>query len=196
MSSIPSIVTPIWMSLFRVFADWFSLSCTVLSNAASLFGMSSLNRYPNTYTKSPTHLVRSLRSHSITNFEPFVHAGVVTLVQRGSCSCHHQNVVHLGAECTSLAVEGCVESRCRRCFCLRQLILIPLIHDSEVRSQFERPIRVRHRISVELVWLADHPCADHSDPHALSWRACHALHLPCETFCFLCEYCHRRLLLL
>ena len=26
--------------------------------------------------------------------EPLVHAGIVTLVQRGSCGCHHQNVVH------------------------------------------------------------------------------------------------------
>ena len=72
--------------------------------------------------------------------EPFVHAGIVTLVQRGSCSCHHQNVVHLCAECAFFAPEICVESRCRRCFCLRQLFLIPLIHGSEVRSQFERPI--------------------------------------------------------
>ena len=35
--------------------------------------------------------------------EPFVHTGIVTLVQRGSCSRHHQNVVHLFAEFAFLA---------------------------------------------------------------------------------------------
>ena len=44
-----------------------------------------------------------------------------------------------------------------------------------------RPIRVHHRISVELVLLASHPCVDHSCPHALSWRACHALHFLWES---------------
>ena len=122
------------------------------------------------------------------SLEPFVYAGIVTLVQRGSCSCHHQNVTHLCAECAFLAPEVCVESRCRRCFCLRQLLLIPLIHCSETRSQFERPVRVLHRISVELVWLSNHPCVDYSCLHALSWRARHALHLLCESFSFLCEY--------
>ena len=61
----------------------------------------------------------------------------------------------LCAESAFLAPEVCVESRCQRCFCLRQLLLIPLIHCFEVRSQFERPIRLLHRISVEPVWLSD-----------------------------------------
>ena len=50
----------------------------------------------------------------------------------------HQNVVHLCAECAFFAAEGCVESRCRRCLCRCHLLLIPLVHGSEVRSQFER----------------------------------------------------------
>ena len=45
---------------------------------------------------------------------------------------------------------------------------------SELRSQYERPIHALHRISVELVQLANHPCV-HSCLHAMSWRACHAL---------------------
>ena len=116
--------------------------------------------------------------------EPFVHAGIVTLVQRAFCSCHHQNVVLLCAECAQISPEIRVESRCRRCFCLRQLFLILLVRSPEVCSQFGQPIRVLHRISVELVWLSDHPCVDHSCLHALSWRARLAVHLLCEPFSF------------
>ena len=163
--------------------------------------MSSLSRYP-AHSSGVPHTSSEawvpIPSRTAFRPRPFVHAGIVTLVERGSCSCHHQNVVHLCAECAFFAPEICVESRCRRCFCLRQLFLTPLIHGSEVRSQFERPIRVLHRISVELVWLSDHPCVDHSCLHALSWRARHALHFCCASLSLslLCEYRDRRLLLL
>ena len=123
--------------------------------------MSSRDLYPQ-HVHQESHIPRPKLGlpfhHELPpGLEPFVHAGIVTHVQRGSCSCHHQNVVHLRAECAFFASEICVESRCRRCLCLRQLFLIPLIHGSEVRPQFERPIRVLHRISVELVWAFRSP---------------------------------------
>ena len=59
MSSFFSIVTPILMSSSTVFVDWISQSCTLLSNAASLVGMSSLNSYPSTFIRSPTYLTPS-----------------------------------------------------------------------------------------------------------------------------------------
>ena len=131
MSSIPSIVTPILMSSSTVFVDWFSKSCTVLSNGASLVGMSSQNLYSSTVHQE-SHISRPKLGlpfhHELPpGLEPFVHASSVTLLQRGSCSCHHQNAVHLYAECALFAPEICVESRCRRRFCLRQLFLIRLI---------------------------------------------------------------------
>ena len=77
--------------------------------------------------------------------EPFVHNRIVTLVQLAFCSCHHRNVLLLCAECALFSPEIRVESRCRRCFCLRQLFLILLVRSPEVCSQFGQPIRVLHR---------------------------------------------------
>ena len=62
--SIPSIVTPILMSSSTVFVDWSR--SRVRFSAASLVEMSR-NLYPSTFIRSPTYLVRSLGSHSITN---------------------------------------------------------------------------------------------------------------------------------
>ena len=98
--------------------------------------MSSLKQIHQESNEPCSKLGLPLHHELPPGLEPFVHAGVVALVQRGS-SCYHEFVVHLGA---SLAVERRVEPRCRRCFCRRPLLLIPLIHGSEVRSQFERPI--------------------------------------------------------
>ena len=60
-----------------------------------------------------SHMLRSKLGLPPPGLEPSGHASVVTLVQRRFCSCHHEYVVHLCAKSASLAVEGCLESRCR-----------------------------------------------------------------------------------
>ena len=154
--------------------------------------MSSLNRYDSTFIKSPTNLVRSLGSHSITNCLHASNPSFTPALWHLSNAAPAVVITSMQYNCVLRALpvtaERRAESRGRRCFCRRQLLLIPLIHGPKVRSQLERPIHVLHRISVELVWLADHLCVDYSSLHAeaLTLRAGRrrgqVLYLPCETF--------------
>ena len=146
------------------------------------------NLYTSTFIRSPAYLVRSVGSHSITNClqasnPPLTPALWHLLVQRGSCSCHHQNVVHL-------APEVRVESWCRRC-CLRELILIPLIH-------FSLKDQSAYFIGSPSNW-SGFPITRVSTTPACT-RCLGVLDMLCtccaRSFSFSCEYRHRRLLLL
>ena len=116
-------MTTILISSSAVFVDW-SQSCTNLSNAASLVGMSEpVTQHVHQESHTPRPNLGLRFHHETFKRRTLVHARIVTLVQRGSCNCHPQNAEHLGPECAFFAAEGCVEILCRQRLCHGQLLL-------------------------------------------------------------------------